>query len=179
MMAVAAVAPVAPVAPTAPVAHLLHPGGVAVASRGERLQTLLGSCVAVLLADPRRTVGALCHVVNGGRAVAGAGLRTAFGDDALEEMFAQLRQRGIEPRLCQAWVFGGGHLFPGCAGLDSVAGHVGAANVRWALRALQSHGIALRGSEFGGYAWRRLCWTVGPGEPEVRATPVDAVGAGA
>ena len=38
--------------------HTLHPGDVVCAERGDRMETLLGSCVAVVLTDPRRTVGA-------------------------------------------------------------------------------------------------------------------------
>ena len=51
--------------------HVLHPGGVACGERGERFETLLGSCVAIVLTDPRRTVGAMCHIVHAMPAPAG------------------------------------------------------------------------------------------------------------
>lgn len=150
----------------------LHPGDVAVATAGERLQTLLGSCVGILLTDPRRTVGGLCHVVHPGRAGRGAAQPTAYGDDALGALFTALRRRGIEPRLCGAWVFGGGHLFPGWRGPGLDERHVGAANANWALQALLHHGVTLLGGELGGHAWRRLAWTVAPGEPELQVMAV-------
>lgn len=54
-------------APLFPLRRLtLHPGDVACVDRGERLDTLLGSCVAILLTDPQRSVGAMCHVVHAG-----------------------------------------------------------------------------------------------------------------
>ncbi len=158
------------------VVHQLHPGDVVVATRGERLETLLGSCVGILFTDPRRTVGALCHVVHAGRAGAGAAQPTAYGDDALQLLFGRLRQRGIEPRLCGAWVFGGGHLFPGRVGNTPAEGHVGAANTQWAMQALMDHGIDLLGGELGGHAWRRLGWTVGPDLPDLQVMPVQAEG---
>ncbi|MEI7447926.1 MAG: hypothetical protein WCK28_23765, partial [Burkholderiales bacterium] len=43
---------------------VLHPGDVACVDRGARLATLLGSCVSILLADPRRSIGAMCHYVH-------------------------------------------------------------------------------------------------------------------
>ena len=46
------------------IVHTLHPGDLAFATRGERLDTLLGSCVAIVLTDPRRTVGVMCHIVH-------------------------------------------------------------------------------------------------------------------
>lgn len=159
------------------VVHQLHPGDVAVATRGERLETLLGSCIGILLTDPRRTVGGLCHVVHAGRAGTGAAQPTAYGDDALRALFTLLRRLGIEPRLCGAWVFGGGHLFPGHVGGTATEGHVGAANAQWAMRALLEQGIELLGGEFGGHAWRRLTWIVGPGQPELQVMPVQAEGA--
>jgi chemotaxis protein CheD len=56
--------------PTVPSAgatvQVVHPGGLALARRGETLETLLGSCVAVLLHDPEVRIGALCHIVHAG-----------------------------------------------------------------------------------------------------------------
>jgi chemotaxis protein CheD len=156
----------------ATVLHVLHPGDVAVAGRGERLETVLGSCVAILLTDRLRTVGAMCHVVHARPPLRPVECPTAHGDDALAAMFTLLRRRAIEPRLCRAWVYGGGHMFPGHIGLDPAAGHVGANNARWALQALQQEGIAVQATELGGHAWRRLAWTVGPGEPELQVMPV-------
>jgi chemotaxis protein CheD len=47
--------------------YTLHPGDVACGERGDRLETLLGSCVAIILTDPRRTIGAMCHIVHAGQ----------------------------------------------------------------------------------------------------------------
>lgn len=58
--------------------HTLHPGDVVCAERGDRLETLLGSCVAIVLTDPRRTIGAMCHIVHCSRALAGAPETSAY-----------------------------------------------------------------------------------------------------
>jgi chemotaxis protein CheD len=146
--------------------HVLHPGDLACVDRDERLETLLGSCVAIVLTDPRRTVGAMCHVVHAGTPARGAAESNAFGRTAMDTLARRLRARGIEPRLCHAWVYGGGNMFPALVGAAS-AGNVGGANVRWALQTLEETGIRLLGSDLGGAAYRRVRWTVGLGAPEV------------
>lgn len=156
----------------APGAIVLHPGDVMLAQRDQTLQTLLGSCVALVLSDPRRTVAAMCHVVHGpGTRPAGAQApATAWGDAALSRLFALLRARGIEPRLCEAWAYGGGHMFPT---LGARAGQVGERNAQWLLQAVQQHDLVLQGSDLGGTRYRRLHWTVGPGAPQVQAVALD------
>lgn len=145
----------------------LHPGDVACVDRGERMETLLGSCVAILLTDPRRTVGAMCHIVHAGPPKASPTRETAHGDAALAEMGRLLRLRGIDPHQCQAWVYGGGNMFPGQGNATADQGHVGATNFEWALAALHGAGIRVLGVSLGGYAYRKLRWTVGPDMPEV------------
>ena len=152
----------------APSSTVLHPGDVACVGRGERLETLLGSCVAVVLTDPRRTVGAMCHIVHAGAAHGAPCKAASFGTEALQALFKLLRQRGIEPRLCEAFVYGGGNMFPGLF----TRRHVGDENVRWVLDALASAGIAVQVHDHGGTTYRRLAWTVGPTLPLVTAVQV-------
>lgn len=148
-------------------AHVLHPGDVACGERDDRLETLLGSCVAIILTDPRRTIGAMCHVVYSMSAPHGGRHDARYGDIALRTMQGMLRGRGIEPRLCQAWVFGGGNMFP-----HSSAPDVGSRNIDWALGALERDGMEVLLVDVGGAQYRRLAWTIGPGQPEVTAVPV-------
>ncbi len=148
--------------------QVLHPGDVACADRGDRLETLLGSCVAIVLTDPRRTIGAMCHIVHASRPVAGMPHTTAYADKALDTLYAQLRARGINPLLCEAWVYGGGNMFPD----QFTTSHVGEQNANWALEALAHDGVRVLFHDLGGSAYRRLGWTVGPDAPEVSAVPV-------
>jgi len=148
--------------------QILHPGDVALAGRGERLETLLGSCVAIVLTDPRRTVGAMCHIVHSKPATAGATVTAAYADVALDRMYTLLRSRGIEPTLCEAYVYGGGNMFPALF----AQGHVGDDNARWALAALAHDGVPVLFHDLGGNTYRRLSWTVGPDLPQVVAVAV-------
>jgi chemotaxis protein CheD len=152
----------------APPVHTLHPGDVCVVERGERLETLLGSCVAIVMTDPRRTVGAMCHVVHSRAPVAAAVETSAWGEMALRAMYDGLLARGFVPALCQAWVYGGGNMFPALFG----QGHVGADNSDWAFAALARDGVRVLAHDTGGMVYRRLAWTVGDGPPEVAAVQV-------
>jgi len=148
--------------------RMLHPGDVAWGGAGDRFETLLGSCVAVVLADPRRSFGAMCHIVHA-RAPAGARQPSAaYTAGALASMYAMLRARGLNPSLCEAWVIGGGNLFPRLI----APGHVGDANVRSVLAALSDAGIRVLARDVGGSTYRRVGWTVGGGAPEVAAVQV-------
>lgn len=148
--------------------QVLHPGDVALAERGERLETLLGSCVAIVLTDPRRTLGAMCHIVHSKPATAGATASAAYADVALDRMYTLLRSRGIEPTLCDAYVYGGGNMFP--ALFD--AGHVGDDNAQWVLQALAHDGVPVLFHDLGGNTYRRLSWVVGPDMPQMTAVAV-------
>jgi chemotaxis protein CheD len=151
-----------------PVVYTLHPGDVAIAERDERMETLLGSCVAIVMTDPRRTIGAMCHIVHCRTPDPDAPVSGAFAPTALRAMFEGLRAHGITPSLCEAWVFGGGNMFPAMVARR----HVGDDNVNWALDALAQAGVRVLGREVGGTCYRRVAWTVGDGEPQVTAVPV-------
>ena len=148
--------------------HVLHPGDVAVGRRGDRLETLLGSCVAIILTDPRRTVGAMCHIVHSGDAARQPTTGNAHAAPALRSMFTLLEKQGIAPTLCEAYVYGGGNMFPTVFSHT----HVGQRNSEWALQALMRHGIHLVDQDVGGATYRRLSWTVGSEAPRIDAVAV-------
>jgi chemotaxis protein CheD len=141
----------------------LMPGDVTVGNMGEKFKTLLGSCVSVILTDPRRTVGAMCHIVHVGTPNAENRHNTAYGVAAMHDMFSKLRARAINPRMCEAYVFGGGNMFPHLFREK----HVGASNVEWVMNYLQAHDVAVRGECLGGNGYRKVSWVVGPQAPVV------------
>jgi len=155
--------------PPRPRIHTLHPGNVAWAERGDRLETLLGSCVAIVLTDPRRTVAAMCHVVH----TRPPGSKqfdddTAYGEAALAAMATGLLARGISPGLCEAFVMGGGNMFPALI----TQAHVGDHNLRWAFAALARSRVRVVFQDVGGATYRRIGWTVGAQLPEVVSVAV-------
>ncbi len=153
------------------IVHTLHPGDVACALRGDRLETLLGSCVSVILADTRRTVGAMCHIVHAGEAADPHDTRYAM--PALDAMARLLMQQGFGIGYCDAWVYGGGNMFPS---LVRDSGHVGGRNVAAVLERLAELGVRVVHQDLGGTAYRRLRWTIGDADPEVTSVAVEVAG---
>lgn len=141
----------------------LMPGDVALGVADDQLKTLLGSCVSVILTDPRRTVGAMCHIVHVGTPNAANRHNTAYGVAAMHEMFTLLRSKSVNPRMCEAYVYGGGNMFPKLM----TSTHVGQNNVDWVLDYLHHHGIGIVDHHLGGNGYRKVSWTVGPDEPVV------------
>jgi len=152
----------------APALYTLHPGDVACAERGDRMETLLGSCVAVILTDRARTIGAMCHIVHSEPSSSRAVNPTASADAAIDAMYEALKMRALNPRLCSALVYGGGNM---CAGLFRNS-HVGEGNARRVLERLSRDGIPVVMQDLGGNAYRRLSWIVGPELPQVAAVDV-------
>lgn len=150
-------------------ARELMPGDVVLGAAGDQLRTLLGSCVSVILTDPRRTVGAMCHIVHVGRAKTGDSHNTAFGVPAMHEMFRLLQGVGIVPRLCHAFVYGGGNLFPDMLTAYDVGGN----NAAWVMRYLRDHGISVVEQSLGGAGYRKVSWAVGGGDPVVEMVMVN------
>lgn len=147
----------------------LMPGHVALGRAGDQLRTLLGSCVSVILTDPRCTVGVMCHIVHVGRPNAANLSNTAYGEVAMQAMFDQLIGVAIPPQRCCAYVYGGGNMFPQ---LFSTT-HVGAKNAEWVLDYLYDCGINVVEQDIGGSTYRKLAWTVGRTKPEVEAVRTD------
>jgi chemotaxis protein CheD len=141
----------------------LMPGDVALGAAGVQFKTLLGSCVSVILADPRRTLASMCHIVHVGIPNADNRHNTAYGVVAMHEMFTQLRARGINPRMCEAYVYGGGNMFPQLFRNQ----HVGSNNVEWVMHYLETHGVAVVDQCLGGTGYRKVSWTVGQQAPVV------------
>lgn len=153
----------APVRAALPPFTELMPGDVCLARTGEEMRTLLGSCVSVILTDPRRTVGAMCHIVHVGQPNAANRHNTAYGEVAMDDMFHRLLQVGIAAQQCQAYVYGGGNMFPGIVSGPSV----GDRNADWVMDFLDHHGIGVVDYSLGGTAYRKVSWTVGTTAPKV------------
>ena len=149
-------------------ARTLHPGDVVCANRGVRLETLLGSCVAVVLTDRARTVGAMCHIVHSQPAFNIEHQSTASADAAIDAMYRLLRGLSLNPRLCVAFVYGGGNMFPTLFKHE----HIGQNNGRYVLDRLAADDVRVMFQDLGGAAYRRLSCTIGHDMPEVTSVLV-------
>ena len=149
------------------------PGDVALGRVGDQLKTLLGSCVSVILTDPRRTVGVMCHIVHVGQPNAANIHNTAYGEVAMQDMFDRLIGVAIPPARCQAYVYGGGNMLTQMFSTT----HVGAKNANWVLDYLDDCGIAIIAHDVGGNGYRKVAWDVGRAHPVVETVRTDLGGA--
>jgi len=112
------------------------------------LTTILGSCVAACLWDPRAGVGGMNHIVLPD-APEGDLRRSSAGVNAMELLINDiLRKGGARDRL-QAKLFGGARMI---AGLSDV----GARNADFARRFLEREGIPCLSASLGGSQGRRV-----------------------
>ncbi|MBY0242671.1 MAG: chemotaxis protein CheD [Burkholderiaceae bacterium] len=146
----------------APASHItdifLLPGEYFVGGAGHRIRTLLGSCVSIILWHPERKIGTMSHFLlssrNQGKST---GLNSRYGAESLALMLSELRTLGVDPKECQAKIFGGGQMFPG-----SSQG-IGRQNGEEALRLLQAHGIRVVSESLYGMGHRNIIFDISSG----------------
>lgn len=143
----------------------LMPGEWFVADSAYQIRTVLGSCVSITLWHPRVRIGGMCHFLlptRGSASPAPVELDGHYGDEALELMCRELRANGVEPRQCEAKIFGGGHMFPGRIKVDS--NHVGRRNGEAARELLAQHGIGVVTESLFGVGHRQIIFDVSKGD---------------
>jgi chemotaxis protein CheD len=137
--------------------------------RPVRVETVLGSCVAVTLHCPVLRVGAAFHAFMPYRDQGAGGgplpEEYRFVDAAVETVWRQLARLGTLAGRVQAKVFGG------ASGLVPAEMGVGLRNVRAAFEALALCGIRVAASSVGGDVGRRLVFFPASGDVLVRRLP--------
>lgn len=145
----------------------VHPGGWAV-EPALPLATLLGSCVAVCLYDPRLRLAGMNHFLLPSRAARPDDDPDVVlaGDYAMEVLVNAMLARGAVKRRLVAKAFGGGAL------VDAIRVSVGERNARFAEQWLACEGIPLLASDFGGAWSRKLLFLPHTGDAYCRRLPV-------
>ncbi len=158
----------------------LQPGAYFLGDARHRVRTLLGSCVSITLWHRELRVGAMTHCLLDQRPRhcgaahpcerpdgCGRPLDSRYVEEAGILLFDKLRGLGVEPRQCEAKIFGGGEMFahlpnPVC-GLG-----VGNRNGQAARSFLQRHGIRIVSENLFGQGHRTILFDLGSGEVWVR-----------
>jgi len=118
------------------------------------LTTLLGSCVAACLWDPKAGVGGMNHfLLPGDRAVAKMGMPESeamrYGVHSMELLVNGLLRKGAQRDRLQAKLFGGARMIKGLT-------DVGELNAAFAERFLRAENIAIVGGSLRGETGRRI-----------------------
>lgn len=120
------------------------------ADRNVVITTILGSCIAACIRDPKAGLGGMNHFLlpegdTGGDSEAAR----RYGVNAMERLINSLLSAGARRDRLEAKLFGGASLF------DRLR-NIGAENAAFAHRFLQAEGIAVIGGDTGGHAARRV-----------------------
>lgn len=132
------------------VARHVNPGGWAVENE-KPIATLLGSCVAVCLWDPKLSLGGLNHFmlpVYEKSFTSDLDLLLC-GDYCMEALLNGMFMRGARKNRLQAKAFGGGNVVTSLTGVS-----VGQRNVDFAVEWLERESIPLLAADFAG-PWSR------------------------
>ena len=116
----------------------------------DRLWSILGSCVAVVIYDPHQRIGAMGHIVLPS-AAGRQGNPAKFADTAVPHLLHLLKQKGASGEGLVAKLAGGARMFGKSALME-----VGEGNVQAILHALQAARIRVAGKDVGGSRGRRV-----------------------
>jgi chemotaxis protein CheD len=141
----------------------LHPAQVCWCDTPTRVETVLGSCVAVTMWDPRSHFGCICHAVLPRES--GTGTEPwKYVDASIHLMLEEMDARSIHWADIEVKLFGGASMREMRPGRASV----GFQNVEAAVLALKAAGLLPRTSDTGGSAGRKLRFYSGTGDVFVR-----------
>lgn len=146
------------------------------AKRGdEALVTLgLGSCVAIMLHDPKAWAGAMAHILLPSQSLARDTSNPAkFPETAVPFLLSQLEALGADPRRIVAKLAGGASMFAQLMTPGSI--QMGERNLVATRTALRAASIPLAAEAVGGEAGRSVRFFVADGRVEIRSVGVDVV----
>ncbi len=136
----------------------------------ESLMTVLGSCVAVCLADHAAGLIGMNHFMLPRQLELGSpellsvdptNRRARYGSYAMELLINELLAQGARKDRMVAWIFGGAQILTELT-------DVGLCNVQFASQYLRQERLKLRGQDTGGVLARRLYWTPEITHPDCR-----------
>ncbi|MGE3986639.1 chemoreceptor glutamine deamidase CheD [Pseudorhodoplanes sp.] len=139
----------------------------------ETLVTVLGSCVAACIRDPRLGIGGMNHFMLPQGRSGGWGRdteSTRFGNFAMEKLINELMKMGCARDALEVKVFGGGNVTE-----SNIA--VGTDNARFALRYLEAERLRCVAQDLGGRFPRRIQYSPATGRVVRRLLGRDASGA--
>lgn len=123
---------------------------VVVGDRQAVLTTVLGSCIACCLWDPRAGVGGMNHFLLPGRANDSSSLAAlSAGSTSMERLINECLKAGASREGLRARLFGGGAVVRRLS-------DVGARNADFATGFLRAEGIPLVSASLGGTQARRI-----------------------
>ncbi|MES2032764.1 MAG: chemotaxis protein CheD [Pseudomonadota bacterium] len=122
------------------------------------LTTILGSCIAACIRDPKLGLGGMNHfLLPDGDGAASDDEARRYGVNAMEMLINSLLRAGAQRERLEAKLFGGASMF------DRLR-NIGAENAAFAKRFLLAEGITVVGGHTGGNQARRVRYRPASGQ---------------
>jgi chemotaxis protein CheD len=142
-----------------PARYYLKPGELYVGEESALVETLLGSCVSVVLFSPRYRVGSVCHSLLPSCRRENPCRRdcqefSRYVDCSIRRMLEWFLEQGVKQREIVVKLFGGSDLLSGPQGLASRG--IGRQNIERALQIIEEEGLLLASSDVGGVRGRKI-----------------------
>jgi chemotaxis protein CheD len=143
----------------------LLPGDYFATREEVALVTVLGSCVAACLHDPKEGIGGMNHfMLPRGREDSGpASTPARYGVHAMELLINELVRLGARRCNLEAKVFGGGNVLEGVTALG-----IGQANAEFVCEFLRAESIPMIAEDLQGTVSRKVCFFPASGRALVR-----------
>jgi chemotaxis protein CheD len=126
---------------------MLMPGELFFGKDVPCLRTLLGSCVAVTLWNPRLRIGGMCHFLLPSRSRPANTPRDGkYGDEAIGMLVDAIKRTGSLPGDYEAHLYGGADTMPD---LERAMRYVGERNIEMGWKLIDEHGFQLVGVDVG------------------------------
>lgn len=137
------------------------PGEYYVTGRDMLLVTVLGSCVAACIRDPKTGIGGMNHFMlpEGGSAADGG----RYGSYAMELLINEMIKRGATRQTMEAKVFGGGAVISGMSSLN-----VGERNTHFVMDYLRTERITVVSKDVMDIYPRKVCFLPASGKAMVK-----------
>ena len=147
----------------------IQPGEYYVSNQVESISTVLGSCVAVCIRDPKVGVGGMNHFMlpldssQGSNKVIGNAAR--YGNYAMEHLINELLKVGATKSNFEIKLFGGSNV-------NSSSNNVGQQNIVFARRYLEVEGYSLASHDVGGSHPRKILYSPFDGKLLLKRLPI-------
>ncbi len=142
------------------------PGEFYVTTENTTIVTVLGSCVAVCLRDPKEGIGGMNHFLlptDHATSISPLSESARYGVYAMELLVNQMLKLGADKRRLEAKVFGGGNVLKGFTGVS-----VGERNAEFILDHLNVENIPILAQDLLDIYPRKIYFSPRTGEVKVK-----------
>jgi len=124
----------------------------------------LGSCLGIVLYDPRAMVSGLIHVMLPSISQARDSTPAKFVDTGLPLLIDKMVEAGAQADRLRAWMVGGSEMIQ----FTASEGSIGSRNIEMAEQLIDEHSLELVGSDVGGNHGRSIAFDPQAGELTIR-----------